>query len=116
MYAATSLRDAYRKFRAKDPSYVYAFGQQAFFVFVMGDAIKVHELLPDVMIDDSPGYATIRVHSLGFYQLVYRLVATGQKVATTAEGADPIGAQADTCADGVLGVRRHWRGISELSW
>ena len=23
MYAATSLRDAYRKFRAKDPSYVY---------------------------------------------------------------------------------------------
>ena len=26
------------------------------------------------------------------------------------------GAQADTCADGVFGVRRHWRGISELSW
>lgn len=38
MYAATSLRDAYRKFRAKAPSFLYAFGQQAFFVFVMGDA------------------------------------------------------------------------------
>lgn len=86
MYAATSLRDAYRKFRAKAPSYVYAFRQQAFFVFVMGDAIKVHELLSDVMIDDSPGYATIRVHSLGFYQLVYRLAATGQKMAMVATG------------------------------
>ena len=91
MYAATSLRDAYRKFRSKDPSYVYAFGQQAFFVFVMGDAIKVHELLPDVMIDDSPGYATIRVHSLGFYQLVYRLVATGQKVAMVARSVNAHG-------------------------
>ena len=48
----------------------------------MGDAIKVHELLPDVMLDDSSGYAAIRIHSLGFYQLVYRLVAMGQKVAT----------------------------------
>lgn len=91
MYAATSLRDAYRKFWAKDPSYVYAFGQQAFFVFVMGDAIKVHELLPDVMIDDSPGYATIRIHSLGFYQLVYRLVATGQKVAMVARSVNAHG-------------------------
>ena len=39
MYATTSLRDAYRKFRAKDSSFLYAFGQQAFFVFVMGDAL-----------------------------------------------------------------------------
>lgn len=38
MYATTSLRDAYRKFRAKDPSFLYAFGQQKFLVFVMGDA------------------------------------------------------------------------------
>ena len=38
MYAATSLRDAYRKFRAKAPSFLYAFGQQEFLVFVMGDA------------------------------------------------------------------------------
>ena len=38
MYAATSLRDAYRKFRAKSPSFLYAFGQQEFLVFVIGDA------------------------------------------------------------------------------
>ena len=38
MYAATSLRDAYRKFRAKSPSFRYAFGQQEFLVFVIGDA------------------------------------------------------------------------------
>ena len=38
MYAATSLRDAYRKFRAKSPSFFYAFGQQEFLVFVIGDA------------------------------------------------------------------------------
>ena len=37
MYAAASLRDAYRKFRAKSPSFLYAFGQQEFLVFVMGD-------------------------------------------------------------------------------
>ena len=30
MYAATSLRDAYRKFRAKDPSYVYAYGKVSY--------------------------------------------------------------------------------------
>ena len=51
----------------------------------------VYELLSDVMIDDSPGYATIRVHSLGFYQLVYRLVATGQKVATVARSVNAHG-------------------------
>ena len=38
MYTATSLRDAYRKFRARSPSFLYAFGQQEFLVFVMGDA------------------------------------------------------------------------------
>ena len=38
MYTATSLRDAYRKFRARSPSFLYAFGQQKFLVFVMGDA------------------------------------------------------------------------------
>ena len=38
MYAAISLRDAYRKLRAKSPSFLYAFGQQEFLVFVMGDA------------------------------------------------------------------------------
>ena len=38
MYAAISLRDAYRKLRAKSPSFLYAFGQQEFQVFVMGDA------------------------------------------------------------------------------
>ena len=37
MYAAISLRDAYRKLRAKSPSFLYAFGQQEFLVFVMGD-------------------------------------------------------------------------------
>ena len=36
-------------------------------------------------------FATIRVHSLGFYQLVYRLVATGQKVATVARGVNAHG-------------------------
>ena len=38
MYATTSLRDAYRKVRAKDPGFLYAFGQQKFMVCVMGDA------------------------------------------------------------------------------
>ena len=38
MYAATSLSDAYRKFRAKSPISLYAFGQQEFLVFVIGDA------------------------------------------------------------------------------
>ena len=38
MHAATSLRDAYRKFRAKAPSFLYTFGQQEFLVFVMDDA------------------------------------------------------------------------------
>ena len=38
MYTATSLRDAYRKFRARSPSFLYAFGQQEFLVFVIGDA------------------------------------------------------------------------------
>lgn len=38
MYAAISLRDAYRKLRAKSPSFLYAFGQQEFLVFVIGDA------------------------------------------------------------------------------
>ena len=38
MYAATSLCDAYRKFRAKAPSFLYAFGQQEFLAFVMDDA------------------------------------------------------------------------------
>ena len=38
MYAATSLRDAYRKLRAKSPSFLYALGQQEFLVFVIGDA------------------------------------------------------------------------------
>ena len=45
----------------------------------------------DEMIDDSPGYATIRDHSLDFYQLVYRLVATGQKVATVARSVNAHG-------------------------
>ena len=38
MYATTSLRDAYRKFRTKAPSFLYTFGLQEFLVFVMGDA------------------------------------------------------------------------------
>ena len=38
MYATTSPRDAYRKFRAKALGFLYAFGQQVFLVFVMGDA------------------------------------------------------------------------------
>ena len=38
MYATTSPRDAYRKFRAKAPSFLCAFGQQEFLVFVIGDA------------------------------------------------------------------------------
>ena len=38
MNATTSLRDVYRKFRAKSPSFLYAFGRQEFLVFVMGDA------------------------------------------------------------------------------
>ena len=38
MYAAISLRDAYRKLRAKSPSFLYAFGQQEFLVFVIDDA------------------------------------------------------------------------------
>ena len=38
MYATTSLRDAYRKFRTMAPSFLYVFGQQEFLVFVMGDA------------------------------------------------------------------------------
>lgn len=91
MYATTSLRDAYRKFRAKDPSFLYAFGQQEFLVFVMGDALKVHEVLPDVMLTKAKapaGYDTVRVHSQGFFQLVYRLVALGQKVAMVARKTD----------------------------
>ena len=92
MYATTSLRDAYRKFRAKDPSYLYAFGQQEFLVFVMGDALKIHEVLPDVPLKKAPaGYDTVRVHSQGFFQLVYRLVAVGQKVAIVARKTDAHG-------------------------
>lgn len=92
MYATTSLRDAYRKFRAKDPSYLYAFGQQEFLVFVMGDALKIHEVLPDVPLTKAPaGYDTVRVHSQGFFQLVYRLVAAGQKVAIVARKTDAHG-------------------------
>ena len=51
MYAATSLRDAYRKFRAKSPSFLYAFGQQEFLVFVMDEQ---QEFLVFVM-DDTHG-------------------------------------------------------------
>ena len=92
MYATTSLRDAYRKFRAKAPNYLYAFGQQEFLVFVMGDALKIHEVLPDVVLTKAPaGYDTVRVHSQGFYQLVYRLVALGQKVAMVARKTDAHG-------------------------
>ena len=92
MYATTSLRDAYRKFRAKDPSYLYAFGQQEFLVFVMGDAKRVNEIFPDMEITQSPaGYSTVRVHSQGFFQLVYRLVAVGQKVAIVARKTDAHG-------------------------
>lgn len=92
MYATTSLRDAYRKFRAKDPSFLYAFGQQEFLVFVMGDALKIHEVLPDVPLTKAPaGYDTVRVHSQGFFQLVYRLVAVGQKVAIVARKTDAHG-------------------------
>ena len=92
MYATTSIRDAYRKFRAKDPSFLYAFGQQEFLVFVMGDALKIHEVLPDVVLTKAPaGYDTVRVHSQGFFQLVYRLVAVGQKVAMVARKTDAHG-------------------------
>ena len=92
MYATTSLRDAYRKFRAKDPSFLYAFGQQEFLVFVMGDALKIHEVLPDVILTKAPaGYDTVRVHSQGFFQLVYRLVALGQKVAMVSRKTDAHG-------------------------
>ena len=85
MYATTSLRDAYRKFRAKDPSYLYAFGQQEFLVFVMGDAKRVNEIFPDMEITQSPaGYSTVRVHSQAFFQLVYRLTLRGEKVAMVA--------------------------------
>ena len=92
MYATTSLRDAYRKFRAKDPSFLYAFGQQEFLVFVMGDALKIHQVLPDVPLTKAPaGYDTVRVHSQGFFQLVYRLVAVGQKVAIVARKTDAHG-------------------------
>ena len=92
MYATTSIRDAYRKFRAKDPSFLYAFGQQEFLVFVMGDALKIHEVLPDVPLTKAPaGYDTVRVHSQGFFQLVYRLVAVGQKVAIVARKTDAHG-------------------------
>lgn len=92
MYATTSLRDAYRKFRAKDPSFLYAFGQQDFLVFVMGDALKIHEVLPDVALTRAPaGYDTVRVHSQGFFPLVYRLVALGQKVAMVARKTDTHG-------------------------
>ena len=92
MYATTSLRDAYRKFRAKDPSFLYAFGQQEFLVFVMGDALKIHEVLPDVPLTKAPaGYDTVLVHSQGFFQLVYRLVAVGQKVAIVARKTDAHG-------------------------
>lgn len=92
MYATTSLRDAYRKFRAKDPDYLYAFGQQEFLVFVMGDALKIHTLLPDVALTRPPaGYDTVRVHAQGFYPLVYRLVALGQKVAMVARKTDSHG-------------------------
>ena len=38
MHAAPSLRDAYRKFRAKAPSFLYPSGQQQFLVFVIDDA------------------------------------------------------------------------------
>ena len=39
MYAATSLRDAYRKFRSKDPSYVCAFGQK---VTMVARSVNAH--------------------------------------------------------------------------
>lgn len=84
MYATTSLRQVYSKFRAKDKSYLYAIGQGDFFVFVLGDAYKVHELLPDMEVDESAGYPLLKVHSLAFLQLVYRLTQKGQKVAMVA--------------------------------
>lgn len=85
MYATTSLRDAYRKFRGRDPNYLYAFGRGDTLSFVMGDADRVHALLPDVLVEEAaPGYAAITVPSAAFFPLVARLAALGQKVAMVA--------------------------------
>lgn len=45
MYATTFLRDAYRKFRTKAPSFLYAFRQQEFLVFVMSrsESVRLHQ-------------------------------------------------------------------------
>lgn len=92
MYATTSLRDAYRRFKKDDDSLLYAFGQGEFFVFVMGDAHKVHAALPDVEIDEtSSGYAQVRVHAQAFFQFAYRLSAKGVKVATVSRRVDARG-------------------------
>lgn len=85
MYASTSLRQVYSKFRAKDKNYIYAIAQGDFFVFVLGDAYKVHELLSDMVVEKClAGYATVQVHSASIFQLIYRLNCLGQKVAMVA--------------------------------
>lgn len=92
MYATTSLRDAYRKFRTENKDYLYAFGQGEFFVFVLGDANKVHELLPDVLVDESSvGYPAIRIHSAQIFQLIWRLSQKGQKVAMVSRSVNSKG-------------------------
>lgn len=61
-------------------------------MFVMGDALKIHEVLPDVALTRAPaGYDTVRVHSQGFFPLVYRLVALGLNVAMVARKTDTHG-------------------------
>lgn len=89
MYATTSLRDAYRKFRAQNKDYLYAFGQGEFSVFVLGDAHKIHELLPDVLVDESSvGYPIIKIHSAQIFQFIWRLSQKGQKVAMVARSVN----------------------------
>ena len=86
------MLDAFRRLRDRYPEYLFAFSAGEFFLFVLGDAHRLVELLPDLRIERAlSGYDSVRVHKLDIFTLGARLLAKGQKVALVARKTSSAG-------------------------